>query len=121
MDDKQRVLHIYNVETLYSHLVNSYIEWQAAVVEAIVRTNSGDSQKDMFVQQERCVWKLTCLLYMADSYQAGQGQQRCQCPKCGFARALRNYFAHHWTRKRGDFALRGSSFAHLNCVGKPRR
>ena len=73
MGDKQRVLHTYNVETLYNHVVNSYIEWQTTVVEAIVRTNSGNSQKDMFVQQERCVWKLTCLLYMADSYQAGRG------------------------------------------------
>ena len=109
-DDKQRVLHTYNVETLYNHVVNSYVEWQTAVVEAIIRANSGNSPKSMFVQQERCVWKLTCLLYMADSYRAGQGAQRCQCPKCGFARALRSYLAHHWTRKTGDFALRGSSW-----------
>lgn len=52
--DKQRVLHIYNVETLYNHVVNSYIEWQTAVIEAIIRTNCALSTKYMFLQQEHC-------------------------------------------------------------------
>ena len=108
--DKQAVLHIYNVETLYNHVVNSYVEWQTTVVEAIITTNSATSPKAAFVQQERCVWKLACLLYIADSYQTGQGTQRCRCRICGFARALRNYLTHRWTSNEGDFALRGSSW-----------
>ncbi len=108
--DKATVLHIYNVETLYNHVVNSYIEWQTAVVEATIRTNCANSSKDALVQQERCVWKLTCLLFMADSHRSGLGTKRCSCAVCGFARALRSYLAHHWTTKEGDFALRGSAW-----------
>ncbi len=107
--DKQRVLHIYNMETLYNHVANSYVEWQTAVIEAIIRTNCALSTGHMFLQQEHCTWKLSCLLYVADSYRAGQ-ETKCPCSNCRFARELRNYLAHNWTRNKGDFALRGSEW-----------
>ena len=37
--DLQRVLHIYNVETLYAAVVEGYVEWRTALVPATCTAN----------------------------------------------------------------------------------
>ena len=116
--EKQRLLRIYNLEILYNHVVNSYVEWQTTVIEAIIRTNSGHVPKHMFLQQERCTWKLSSLLYMAHAYRESQ-EKKCYCSVCMFAKALRNYLTHNWTRKEGQFVMRGSTWPAGAVIANP--
>lgn len=39
-DYKKRVRHIYNVEILYAAVVDAYIQWQLALVEAVIRASA---------------------------------------------------------------------------------
>ena len=82
-DDKNTVLHIYNVETLYAAVVEGYIEWQTALVEAIIRASLSDATAMHFRGHADCIRKLANLLHVASSYRQGR-RWRCVCNYCRF-------------------------------------
>ena len=56
--DLQRVLHIYNVETLYAAVVEGYVEWRTALVEAVVRAELSGAATMHPDGHELCVRRL---------------------------------------------------------------
>ena len=98
-NDKRRVLHLYHVEMLYAAVVEAFIEWQTAIVEAVIRAALSDATPPCLRAHERCTAKLASLLQLATSYREGR-EWRCECHHCNFMCGLRNYLTHHWTTGR---------------------
>jgi len=109
--DKSTVLHLYNIENLYAAVVEAYIQWQTALVEAVVRASlSGDTTMHLRGHQ-LCIRRLASLLQVASAYRHGR-KWRCECDCCLFMWGLRNYLAHHWTARDGaDFAISGGRWS----------
>ena len=103
---RQRVLHIYNVENLYAAVVEAYIQWQLALVEAVIRAALSGEPGVRLRGHERCIQRLATLLQLASSYREGR-EWTCECNYCLFVCGLRNYLAHHWTRGHAEFAISG--------------
>ena len=103
--DKNRVLHIYNVETLYAAGVEGYIEWQTALVEAVLRAALSGAIATHLRGHQQCIRKLTNLLQVASSYRQGR-EWGCECNYCLFMWGLRNYLANHWTGAAWDLPSR---------------
>ena len=108
--DQKTVLHVYNVETLHGAVVEGYIEWQTALVEAVLRASVSGATTMHFRGHEHCIRKLANLLHVASSYRQGR-QWRCRCNYCVFMWGLRNYLAHHWTRSGAPFAISGGTWS----------
>ncbi len=104
--DKSTVLHVYNVENFYAAVVEAYIQWQTALVKAVVRASlSGDTT--MYLRgHQLCIRRLASLLPVASAHRHGQ-KWRCECNCCLFMWGLRNYCAHHWARDGAAFAISG--------------
>ena len=98
--DLQRVLHIYNVETLYAAVVEGYVEWRTALVEAVVRAELSGAVTLHPDGHELCVRRLANLLQLASSYREGR-----ECHYCRLLAGVRNYLAHHWGRGHAAFAI----------------
>ena len=108
--DKSTVLHVYNVENLYAAVVEAYIQWQTALVEAVIRaTLSGDTTMH-FRGHQLCIRRLASLLQIASAYRQGR-KWRCECDCCLFLWGLRNYLAHHWARDGAEFAFSGGRWS----------
>ena len=108
--DKNTVLHVYNVENLYAAVVEAYIQWQTALVEAVVRASlSGDTTMHLRGHQ-LCIRRLASLLQVASAYRHGR-RWRCECNYCLFMWGLRNYLAHHWGRDDAEFAISGGRWS----------
>ena len=105
--DLQRVLHIYNVETLYAAVVEGYVEWRTALVEAVVRAELSGAVTLHPDGHELCVRRLANLLQMASSYREGR-EWSCECDYCRLLAGVRNYLAHHWARGHAAFAISAS-------------
>ena len=104
--DKNTVLHVYTVENLYAAVVEAYIQWQTALVEAVLRASlSGDTTMHLRGHQ-LCIRRLASLLQVASAYRHGR-KWRCECDCCLFMWGLRNYLAHHWGRDDTAFAISG--------------
>ena len=103
---RQRVLHIYHVENLYAAVVEAYIQWQLALVEAVIRAALSGEPGVRLRGHERCIQRLATLLQLASSYREGR-EWTCECNYCLFVCGLRNYLAHHWTRGHAEFAISG--------------
>ena len=102
--DLQRVLHIYKVETLYAAVVEGYLEWRTALVEAVVRAELSGAVTLHPDGHELCVRRLANLLQMTSSYREGR-EWSCECHYCRFLAGVRNYLAHHWARGHAAFAI----------------
>ena len=102
--DLQRVLHIYNVETLYAAVVEGYVEWRTALVEAVVRAELSGALTLHPDGHELCVRRLANLVQLASSYREGR-EWSCECHYCRFLAGVRNYLAHHWARGPVAFAI----------------
>ena len=76
--DKNRVVHIYNVENLYAAVVEAYIEWQTALVEAVIRASVSGATAMHFRGHEHCIRRLANLLQVASAYRQGR-KWRCEC------------------------------------------
>ena len=108
--DKSVVLHVYNVENLYAAVVEAYIQWQTALVEAVLRASlSGDTIMRLRGHQ-LCIRRLASLLQVASAYRHGR-RWRCECDCCLFMWGLRNYLAHHWGRDDAAFAISGGRWS----------
>ena len=101
--DRETVLHIYTVESLYAAVVDGYIDWHKAIVEAVVRASLSEDKALHLHGHERCVSALAALLQFTHAYRQGRDWS-CECRYCRFLGGLRNYLAHCWTRG-GDFAF----------------
>ena len=106
-NDKRRVLHLYHVEMLYAAVVEAFIEWQTAIVEAVIRAALSDATPPCLREHERCTSKMASLLQLTNSYREGR-QWRCECHYRNSMCGLRNYLTHHWTRGGEDFAIAGA-------------
>ena len=71
-NDKRRVLHLYHVEMLYAAVVEAFIEWQTAIVEAVIRASLSDATPPCLRAHERCTAKVANLLQLATSYREGR-------------------------------------------------
>ena len=60
-DDREAVLHIYNVEMLYAAVVDGYVDWQTAIVEAVLRASLSGDTAEHLRGHERCVSALASL------------------------------------------------------------
>ena len=105
--DLQRVLHIYNVETLYAAVVEGYVEWRTALVEAVVRAELSGAATMHPDGHELCVRRLANLVQLASSYREGR-EWSCECHYCRLLAGVRNYLAHHWARGHAAFAISAS-------------
>ena len=76
--DRETVLHIYTVETLYAAVVDGYIDWHKAIVEAVVRASLSDDQAVHFHGHERCVSALVTLLQFTNACREGRDWS-CEC------------------------------------------
>ncbi len=108
--DLQRVLHIYNVETLYAAVVEGYVEWRTALVEAVVRAELSGAATMHPGGHELCVRRLANLLQLASSYREGR-EWSCECHYCCFMGGILNYLAHYWTRGDVNFAISGGRWS----------
>ena len=100
--DLQRVLHIYTVETLYAAIVDGYVEWRSALIEAVVRAElSGAATMH---PAGLCFRRLANLLQLANSYREGR-EWSCECHYCRLLAGVRNYLPHHWGRGHAAFAI----------------
>ena len=106
-NDKRRARHLYHFEMLYAAVVEGFIEWQTAIVEAVICAWLSDATPPCLRAHERCTAKLASLLQLATSYREGR-EWRCECHHCNFMCGLRNYLTHHWTRDGRDFAISGA-------------
>ncbi len=119
--DLQRVLHIYNVETLYAAVVEGYVEWRTALVEAVVRAELSGAVTLHPDGHELCVRRLANLLQMASSYREGR-EWSCECHYCRFLAGVRNYLAHEPLAKLpGDWGWAQSSALLVNTIALDRR
>ena len=65
-NDKRRVLHLYHVEMLYAAVVEAFIEWQTAIVEAVIRASLSDATPPCLRAHERSTsaapprWRTSC-------------------------------------------------------------
>ena len=98
--DTETVLHIYTVD-LYAAIVDGYIDWHKAIVDAAVRASLSEDKAVHFRGHERCVSTLARLLQFTHAY--GQGATGPATAATAGSWGLRNYLAHCWTRG-GDFA-----------------
>ena len=108
--DKTTVLHVYTVEHLYAAVVEAYIQWRTALVEAVLRASlSGETAMHLRGHQ-LCIRRLASLLQVASAYRHGR-KWRCECHYCLFMWGLRNYCAHHWARDGAEFAISGDRWS----------
>ena len=77
-NDKRRVLHLYHFEMLYAAVVETFIEWQTAIVEAVIRASLSGATPPCLRAHERCTSKMASLLQLATSYREGR-EWRCEC------------------------------------------
>lgn len=105
-DDRETVLHVYSVEMLYAAVVDGYVDWQTAIVEAVLRASLSGDKATYFRGHERCVSALASLLQFTNAYRRGRGWS-CECRYCRFMGGLRNYLAHEWAKDGERFAVAG--------------
>ena len=61
-------MHVYGVEMLYAAVVDGYVDWQTAIVEAVLRASlSGDTAMH-FRGHERCVSALANLIHLDEPF-----------------------------------------------------
>ena len=101
-----RVLQVYDVENLHAAVVEAYIDWRKALVEAVIRAELSGAATTRLLGHELCVRRLASLLQLASSYREGR-EWTCECNYCRFMNGIRNYLAHHWTRGGASFAISG--------------
>ena len=109
--DRETVLHVYTVETLYAAVVDAYVDWHTAIVQAVVRASLSGDKAVHFRGHERCVSALAALLQFTNAYRQGRGWS-CECRFCLFMGGLRNYLAHHWATDDERFAVSGGTWRH---------
>ena len=102
------MLHVYDVEMLYAAVVDGYVDWQTAIVEAVLRASLSGDPTMYFRGHERCVSALASLLQFTNAYRRGRGWS-CECRYCRFIGGLRNYLAHEWAKDDGRFAIPAGS------------
>ena len=108
--DKNSVPHIYTVENLYAAVVEAYIQWRTALVEAVLRASLSAETTMHLRGHQLCIRRLASLLQVASAYRHGR-QWRCECHYCLFMWGLRNYLAHHWARDGAEFAISGGRWS----------
>ena len=108
--DKGTVLHVYTVENLYAAVVEAYIQWQTALVEAVLRASLSGVTAMHLRGHQLCIRRLASLLQVASAYRHGR-KWRCECDCCLFMWGLRNYLAHHWARDDTEFAISGGRWS----------
>ena len=108
--DKNTVLHVYTVENLYAAVVEAYIQWQTALVEAVLRASLSGVTTMHLRGHQLCIHRLASLLQVASAYRHGR-KWRCECDCCLFMWGLRNYLAHHWARDDTEFAISGGRWS----------
>ena len=100
--DLQRVLHIHTAETLYAAVVEGYIEWRTALLEAVGPGRIDRRRPDAPRLGTTCAsagWPICGRL--ASSYREGR-EWSCECHYCRLLAGVRNYLAHHLgPRSRG--------------------
>ena len=82
--DRETVLHVYTVETLYAAVVDGYIDWHKAIVEALIRASLSEDRAVHFHGHERCVNALATLLQFTNAYRQGRDWS-CECRCCSSA------------------------------------
>ena len=93
----------------YAAVVDGYIDWQTAIVDAVLRASVSGEKAMHFRGHERCLSALASLLQFTNAYRQGRDWS-CECRYCRFMGGLRNYLAHHWTRDDESFALSGGQW-----------
>ena len=99
---------VYTVETLYAAVVDAYVDWQTAIVEAVLRASLPGDQAVHFLGHERCVSALASPRQFTNAYRQGRGWS-CECRCRRLPGGLRNYLAHQWTRDE-SFAISGGQW-----------
>lgn len=56
------MLHVYRVESLYATVVDTYVDWQTAIVETVIRAAMSGDQATHLCGHERRVSALASLL-----------------------------------------------------------
>ncbi|MCY4120210.1 MAG: hypothetical protein OXG72_04740, partial [Acidobacteria bacterium] len=79
--DKNTVLHVYTVENLYAAVVEAYIQWQTALVEAVLRASLSGVTAMHLRGHQLCIHRLASLLQVASAYRHGR-KWRCECDCC---------------------------------------
>ena len=102
-----RAAHLQRREPLYAAVVDAYIQWQVALVEAVIRAALSGATAMHFRGHEHCIRRLANLLLVASAYRQGR-KWCCECNCCLFVWGLRNYLAHHWTRDGAELVTRRS-------------
>ena len=116
--DREAVLHVYDVEMLYAAVVDGYVDWQTAIVEAVLRASLSGDPAIHLRGHERCVSALASLLQFTNAYRRGRGWS-CECRYCRFLGGLRNYLAHEWAKDDERFAIGGGQWRRGNVWTRP--
>ena len=116
--DREAVLHVYDVEILYSAVVDGYVDWQTAIVEAVLRASLSGDPAMHFRGHERCVSALASLLQFTNAYRRGRGWSY-ECRYRRFMGGLRNYLAHEWAKDDERFAVSGGQWRRGNVWTRP--